>query len=347
MNQKLKIKPWSDSGLPAEADQTLPNFEATFDYTVSVDGGNYTIASIGSSAEALKSVNSILRLKGLFEGAIVTRGYLTLKANTLIDGYNSKDAGDTDVDVKIATTSTLSDRIILNSGVTVDGEVFVGVDGNPSTVIRDLGATTGGRYSMTEEVVFPTIVPPTLADMGTAISVKGTTLTIGPAASGMYTGIDLSQMSEKIKGDTFVYPALLEVSGGDVVLHITGGIDIGESCEIIVRSDASLKLYVDGDIICRANSGMGNEGFPENLELYATGTGQQTLDIKAKSSWSGVLYAPNADVDLYAQGDIYGSFVAGDFEFKAGGDFHYDEALSQVTADDEGVRFIVKRWTEQ
>jgi len=58
------------------------------------------------------------------------------------------------------------------------------------------------------------------------------------------------------------------------------------------------------------------------------------------------VYAPNADVTIMAQGDVYGSIVAENFEFKAGGNFYYDEALRNVNKDDDCVRFTVQRWSE-
>ncbi len=80
--------------------------------------------------------------------------------------------------------------------------------------------------------------------------------------------------------------------------------------------------------------------------MYGTSETQQTFDIKAKSDWSGTIYAPNADVTLYANGDFYGSSISNNFELKSGGNYHYDEALKEVQVDDLGVRFVVKRWYE-
>jgi hypothetical protein len=175
-------------------------------------------------------------------------------------------------------------------------------------------------------------------------------LTIGPADSGKYTGIELLQENVKIKGNIYEkYIGILEISGGDVVLHITGDIWLDQACEIIVRDKASLTLYVDGNITCGNGSSLTNEGSlnPKTLQLYATGTGAQDFDIKAKSDWCGIIYAPNASVNLYANGDGYGSIVADSFEFKAGGNFYYDEALRNVEIDDEDVRFVIKQWREE
>jgi len=341
MNEKLKVEPWSDSVLPTAINQELSNCDATFSYKVEPSTSGYVVESIGKSGQAEKQVYATLELQGLFEHAILTKETLTLKSGTLVDGYNSLDPLDTDADVDIGSQSILDDSIVLNSGVTVDGDVVVGVGGNPDTAIKDLGATTGDKYAATGEDPLPQITAPTnLFNMGKAISAHGKTVTIVPADSGTYTRIVLKQT---------VTPGVLEISGGDVVLHITGDINLGQSCEIIVKDGSTLTLYADADIHCGNDSGINTECPTKEaatFQLYATSQSTQYFDVKAKSEWTGVIYAPNADVDLYANGDAYGSIVAHGFEFKAGGNYHYDEALRKVDVDDEGVRFVVKRWHE-
>jgi hypothetical protein len=180
-----------------------------------------------------------------------------------------------------------------------------------------------------------------LFDKHTDISVQGgQTVVLTPAGNGQYSQIVLKQ------GTT---PARLEISGGDVVLHITGDIVLGQSCEIIIKDGSTLTLYADGNINCRESSGINPEYSTQpvqTLQLYATGQSTQLFDLKAKSQWTGVVYAPNASVNLYAGGDVYGAFVADTFEFKAGGNYHYDEAIREVQVDDEGIRFVVVRWEE-
>lgn len=337
MNEKLKAKPWSDGTLPSSTGEALPNCQSLFGYTVQLEGSDYVVQSTGDNGQAQRTIQATLRLAGPFETAIHAMNSLTLKSNTVVGGYNSSDPSDTDVDVQISTCSTSADRMILNSGVIVNGEVYVGVDGDPDTVIKDLGATTEGRYSLTEEPIFPPVVPPVLPDFDTDITIKGATFTIGPADSGRYDEIDLKRTST---------PGVLEISGGDVVLHITGNVDMGQDCEIIIRPGASLKLYLDGDLEADNNAGFNNlTQIPGNFELYGTGSDQE-FDIRAKSDAFGAVYAPNADVTIMAQGDVYGSIVAENFEFKAGGNFYYDEALRNVNKDDDCVRFTVQRWSE-
>lgn len=341
MNQKLNAQPWSESTLPRSIDESLPYCDATFSYAVTGDLVNgYRVTSIGRSDQAQRTVSATLELRGLFEYAILTKETLILKPDTLVDGYNSQDPLDTDVDVEISTQSTADSSVILNAGVIVDGDITVGVGGDPETGIKDLGATTGDQLSAIMEEPLPLITPPALPDMGTNIIATGETVTLTPADSGQYDNIFIKNV------DT---AGVVEISGGDVVLYITGDIELGESSELVVKDGSSLTVYIDGDIHCRTNSGINAEFPPEDptkFQLYGTSETQQFFDIKAKSDWSGTIYAPNADVILYAKGDFYGSIVSNTFELKSGGNYYYDEALREVQVGDLGVRFVVKRWYE-
>lgn len=342
MNEKLKVKPWLASSMPKATDIKLLYCDASYSYSVT---GNltqgYIMQSVGKADQAQRTVYATIGLQGLFEHAILTKGSLVLKSNTVIDGYNSGDPLDTDFNVDIGTQSTADSMVVLNSGVNVKGDVLVGIGGDPDTVIKDLGATTGDQIGGTEKDPLPLIIPPTLPDMGGGdITAKSETITITPTENGQYDNISLASS---------VKAGILEIDGGNVVLYITGDIELGNSCEIVVKDNSSLTIYLDGDIVSGNGSSIGTENPSKDaltIQLYGTGEGEQNLDIKAKNEWTGVIYAPNANIDLYANGDVYGAIVADSFEFKNGGNYYYDEALREVRLEDEGVSFVVERWYE-
>jgi hypothetical protein len=280
-------------------------------------------------------------LKGLFDSAILVQDRISLMPNTLVAGYNSQDAADTDFDLRIGTTSTLADRIPLGPGTVVEGDVFVGVGGDPSIVIGAGGTITRQKYTLHEELDLPVINPPSsLPDTGMALSATGATITLDPAGSGTYTEISLSQAGSN--------PGVLEIQGGDVVLYITGNINMGNGCEVIVRPGASLTLYVDGNIAADNSIGFNNQaGNVRDFQLFATGTDAQEFSLKAKSSIFGTIYAPDVAITLYPSTEMRGAIVGKNVTFKSGGVFYYDEALrDNVSIDDVGARFIVKRWRE-
>ena len=343
MNDSLQVKPWKLDALPKATDVKLPYSDAVCSYEIKDDlAGGYVATSTGTFGSAHRTVSANLELKGLFDSAVLTKADLVLKSDTQLDAYNSADPLDTSTYADIATQSIAASAVVLNSGVSISGDVRVGRGGNPNSTIKDLGATVDGwKYAMPENGQLPDVDTPVLFDMGTGITAKGATVTVTPADSGTYTDIAL-----KATGD----PGILVVDGGDVELHVTGNIDLGNSCEIIVKDGSTLKLYVDGNIACDNGSSIGTEDASKNaktLMLYSTGEGLQDFDLKAKNEWVGVIYAPNADVTLYAGGDLYGASIANNFELKSGGNYHYDRALKNVSPDDEGVRFVLTKWNEK
>ncbi|NIP23908.1 MAG: hypothetical protein GWN67_06940 [Phycisphaerae bacterium] len=337
MNQKLKDQPWDNSTLPEATDEILPNTDATYSYKVTGDFiSGFTVVSTGKSGLEQKIIQCSLELKGPFEYALLTKKDLILKSDTVVHGYNSSDVFDTETEVVVATHSTLSGTMVLNNGVAVDGDVVVGVGGNVDTVIKDLGATMHNKYALLQDVDFPPVTPPELESKG-SITIKGKTSTIGPEDSGQYSMIDVKRATN---------PGTLKVSEGDVVLYITGDIELGQDCEIVITEGSSLTLYLDGDMIADNSAGINNQNPPANLKLYGTSTGEQSLILKAKSESLGAVYAPNATVTVIAKSDIRGSLTAYNFELKNGGDFYYDEALRKVTIDDDAVRFVIIKWRE-
>jgi hypothetical protein len=316
MNEKLMVIPWDGNSLPQATNESLLNSDAAFNYTVTGDLGNgYTVESIGNSGRAERSVNATLRLRGTFDDAILVRDTITLYSGTIVDGYDSENPSEGDVPVQIATESTDEGSITIKPGAGVDGEVLMGVDG-----------------------YFPTVNPPVLPDMCT-IDIFNTTLTIGSADSGKY-----SYISIKTDGTLIIDAG---VDGGEVVLYVTGDIWLGQGCELVIKPNTSVSIYLDGDLTAGNSSGINNETeTPANFILYGTGE-DQTFDIKAKSEWYGAVYAPNADISIKAGADIYGSFIGASFENKAGGFIWYDAALRDVSTTDVAVGFVVERWREE
>jgi len=348
MNEKLKVKPWDGASLPKAIDVKLPYSDEVCSYRVTGNlAGGYVIQSLGISGNATRGVQATIELQSAFSHAILTKQSLTLKSGTVIDGYNSLDPADTDINVDIGSQSNSTSSVILNAGSTVKGDVFVAPGSDLDSAIKDLGAKVTGDKFTSAPVPLPTVTAPVLPDK-TAIDTAGQTVKLTPADSGTYPEIYLRQLVNK-KEKTII-PSVLEVSGGDVVLHLTGDIQLENSCEIVVKEGSTLTIYTDGNIHCRNGSAINTENPPEaadTLQIYATGDDKQFFDIKAKSDFTGIIYAPDADVVLYAKGDAYGSIIAQDFNYMAGGNFYYDEALQgKNTVNDDAVVFVVTRWQE-
>jgi len=351
MNEKLKVKPWNDSTLPEAINVKLPYYDAVCSYKVigSLAGG-YTLQSLGQSGNANRGVSATIKLQSGFSNAILTKNQLVLKSDTTVDGYNSADPTDTEFVVDIGSQSNANDSVVLNTGSVVNGDVFVANGANLDDAIKGAGTVTGNKYTSAPEPLPPVLAPDDL-DPKKAIDVEGQTITLRPEDSGTYPEIYLRQ-GDVLEGKKVVgtIPSVLEVSGGDVELYLTGNIQLDNSCEIIVKPGSTLTIYIDGNIHSRNGSSISTENPPEaatSIQIYTTGDNKQFIDIKAKSEFTGTIYAPDDDVVLYAKGNAYGSIIADSFDYKAGGNFYFDEALrDNVSVDDEAVVFVINRWYE-
>jgi hypothetical protein len=345
INNAVIAKTWSASVAPAVSNAALPYADSVYSVNTAYDGTDgYTVVSVGTDRNRTRTVSATLRLRGLFENAIQCRDNIILKAGTVIDTIDSTislDPADCDEKAIIGTNSIDPDSVILNNGVVVNGDVVVGVGGDTSTVIKDMGATIDRSYALSSSVEFPPVSAPTLFGPDTAIGVKTGEQTIGPGGDYPATG-RFSNISMK-NGTT------LRVIG-DCTLYITGDVNMGQSSEIILDADknAKLTIYLDGDWASDNNSGINNQtNSPSTFKLYGTGPAGQAIDIKAKGEFYGVIYAPDANLTMFSGGNIYGSFVTNNFELKNPAQFFYDASLKTISVYEEGARFVVSRWTEE
>ncbi|MHC4395173.1 MAG: DUF7305 domain-containing protein [Planctomycetota bacterium] len=334
MNQKLEVKPWSGSTLPATTDEQLLNCDSTFSYTIALNDGAYYIESVGTSGQTQKTVTAALQLNGPFEYAIFTENGIDLKNSAVVDWFNN-DADDESL--QIGTNSTEPDSIDLKNGVTINGDVVVGPGGQPDIVIRDAGATiTGDIYTASETYVLtPVTVPEYLQDMPSQGTISNNATITN---SAKYDEINLSN-SRIITID------------GDVALYIIGDVTLKNSAELrivdeVTNPDASLTLYLGGDVEVK-NSGNINNITADSRKLKMYGLNScQSMALKNGSDFYGAIYAPNADVQMMNSADVFGAVVAKSFEQNNSATLNYDAALRDVDTDDEIIRFVIKRWSE-
>jgi hypothetical protein len=333
MNEKLKDTPWDNTSLPEAINEILPNSDAIYSYSVTGDlSSGHVVKSIGKYGIRGRTVTCSLPLKGLFEYAIFGDEYIHLKNGGIIDWYNN-DANDGSL--QIGTNNILADSIVLKPGTTVNGDVVIGVGGDPDTVINDTGSNvTGNTYIMPQEYDLPQItVPEWLEAMPSGGTIKNS-ITIN--SSGKYDKIDLGNSK-------------IMTIDGEVTLYIIGDIILDNSAElqILDKEDVSLILYVGGNIEVK-NSGVINNlsGDATKLTIYGLETCESII-LKNDTDFYGAIYAPNADIIMMNSGDVYGSVVGNSIDQKNSANFIYDASLKDVSVEDEGVRFVVQQWQEE
>lgn len=336
MNEKLETMPWDDTFLPEATGKSLPNCEATYSYTVTgdIDSG-YFIDAVGVSGSSVRRITARLRLKGPFESAIFADGSIVMSNSALVDWYNY---GVGEKGLQIGTNSTNADVIQLGNGVIVNGDVVVGMGGDPDVVIDATWATiTGDIYSMTESYELPSVTVPeqleALPSGGTIT--ENTTIT----SSAKYDSINLGNSQ-------------IIIIDGPVSLYVIGDITLKNSAELqvvdaVANPDAYLTLYLGGGVEVANSDTINNlSADPKRLQLYGLDT-CQSIVLKNSSEFYGTIYAPNAYVEMENAADLYGAVVADSFSQKNSSEFNYDASLRDVDTTDWGVYFIVENWSEE
>jgi hypothetical protein len=331
MNEKLKVKPWNDSSLPEATNESLPYCNAVFSYTVTGNPGDgYTIEAVGTSGNAERKVVCVLKPQGPFEFAVFGDEGAELKNSALVDWYNF---GADDEILKVGTNSVASGAFILKNSSTINGDVVVGVGGNPDVVIDDFGATiTGETRALREANVLPSItVPPWLESLPSGGTIQNNTTVTN---SAKYSDINLKN-SKTLLID------------GDIALYITGEIILGNSAEIQIDNDASLILYLGGNFEGKNSSTINNlTQNAKKLQIYCLDSCENMV-FKNISDFYGVIYAPDAEVIMDNSANLYGAVVARTFEQKNSAALNYDASLRDASVNDEAVRFVVTNWHEQ
>ena len=130
--------------------------------------------------------------------------------------------------------------------------------------------------------------------------------------------------------------------------YVVGDVILGKSAQVVIDDDdASLIMYIGGDVEGKSGSAFNNKNKDaKKLKIYGLNT-CNNLRFKNSTVFYGAIYALDADVIFDNSADAFGSIVAKSFEQKNSSAFHYDASLRDVSVDDKGVRFTVRRWEEK
>lgn len=138
-------------------------------------------------------------------------------------------------------------------------------------------------------------------------------------------------------------------NGVAVRLRITSNFKmVGNDDRIVVKPDASLKVYMEGASFQVGGLGIVNEG-GNAANFYYYGLPSNTeLKLSGNASFTGAIYAPNAAFTLGGGGnntyDFVGASVTKSVKMNGHFNFHYDENLARIGSY---RGFIPTLWTEE
>jgi hypothetical protein len=321
----LRLPAVDNSNLPAENGVPISGGDATYSYTVTNNSGTYSIQSDGRSGSQTKTILCDLRLKGLFEYAILTKNTLDIGSVSTVDCI-----GCDTLPLKIGTTNNPEAQIILKPNSVINGDILLGQGSNPSVIVGSGAIITGDIYAVATDFDLPTPEVPT--DLTSAPNLAIPPHTINTPGKYQCPKIDLGN------GGT------LNVNA-DVEIWVRGDITLKNDANIIVAPNAKLTIYLGGTLDGLYGSGFNNGGEPNKLNIIGLSSGK--IEIKNNGDFCGTIYAPYADVLMHNSTEIYGSVIANNYTQDNSAIFSYDARLRQVSIEDAFVRFVPTHWREQ
>jgi hypothetical protein len=129
----------------------------------------------------------------------------------------------------------------------------------------------------------------------------------------------------------------------NIVLVVSGNIDMSGHGSIVIYPGSSLVAYVGGDFKMTGSDASIQNGTttvpanPDRCRILGTRTAAQ-ITANQLQNWvfdgdgylSAAVYAPRADIAMKGNGTIYGSVVGNTFKLNGNGAFHQDESLSRL-----------------
>lgn len=209
------------------------------------------------------------------------------------------------------------------------------------------GGNTGiqpGWSSDDMNVQFPDVKHPY---NGTAIVPGGLVLGTYPVGSAVYDYI-LYNGAYKVTGGLSLKNRKLIVMGNATLLVEGGDLEIGGgSGSIVVGTNATLNLYLNGPLLKVAGNGIVNLGGRANQFAFWGMPNNTSITLQGNADFQGTIYAPNADFKLGGGGssgdDFMGASITKTVTMGGHYKFHYDESLGRI-----GPRrgYTIASWNE-
>lgn len=134
---------------------------------------------------------------------------------------------------------------------------------------------------------------------------------------------------------------------GDAILYVTGTINFTGNDRLIIAPGASLKIYMAGSSAKFTGNTIVNQNGNAASFYYYGLSSNTSLDLQGNASFTGAIYAPNANFSLGGGGsdtyDFVGASVTKTVKMNGHFNFHYDENLRR---NGMGRGYIPTSWKE-
>ena len=336
---------WKSRTLPDGSYYSVTNFNVTTPNPV-IRSAGYVPAPFHAGQYISRIVEvTATNPPSLFSRAIAANGMVTLSGNAVVDGFNSAgfasalDAYNTpsnrNADGGIATDSSASPAINVGSAHVV-GSAVTGPGGTVQVSGGSVGGLnwtgTGAEPGMTDNTmnvhfmdnskpIGTYLAPSTVSTGGSNVTVLST---------GMY------QASSAMISNDKSTPIVV---AGKTTLIVPGDFIVSGTGYVYIEPGASLTLYVGGRASISGGGVVNATGLPSNF-TYIGLPGNTVLNYSGSAAFIGTINAPEANLNLGGNAQLYGAVICNTFTSSGGSSVHYDKALRG------GGIFTITSWKE-
>lgn len=283
---------------------------------------------------------------GVNNGPLDLAGKLTVRGSSFVGGGGMSLTHNSQVTQNLSAYGDLSGQASIGRNAYINGDLASGISIG-GDLYQPAGATSSGTVngSIIHQVI-PNILPcpcseEQILDVAALTSWAQThndNDLFGESAGGAAAVLDPNLFASGGPAELHLpcgryYLSTVEQGGGltlfvegRAVLFIDGNLNAGPFA-IQVADGAEIDLFVARDVNITASANFGSAEKPSLVRTYIGGT----VSLAASANFAGNIYAPHADIDFGAHGEVYGSLMVNSVSFNAAADIHFDRAIRRAS----------------
>lgn len=274
---------------------------------------------------------------------------MTMSSNAQVDSYNSSFGSYDSQDVNGSGSSSFAltnGNVGSNGNVRMDqnskvwGDVVPGPEGS-ATVLGN-AVVTGSTTSASSEVEMPPIDLPTIPSSGDLTVAKNGSHAFGAGEHHIEDFLISSGAEVTVEGPaTLVFDTFEIGSGAELTVDATNG---------------PVEIFVVGDFVMNSNTLIASETWtPSDIEINLLSDNVidpglevdlDEVDFDSNAKLYGTIYAPSASIVINSNFELFGSLVARAVHLDSNARIHFDEALLDVSEDEE-ITFETVAWRQR
>ena len=276
--------------------------------------GNAVLSLVAEKGE--RSVASL----GVFSGK-----KLDVPPGSVLDGWDSESGG---YPTQAAVGLNDGGRLGSNSDVTISGTAKL-----PTKILGDVASGPGATVTMTGEVDFsgesgpsraaqslPPITVPAI-EPGKPLDHSAVEPLVLPAGNWNFSEMAVRPGADLVlQGPATIVTQSLQVEGNaQLTFDTTGG-------EISLMATSGLE-FAAGSLVSTTDVQ------PDQVVIQVTGPTASPVLLQGKSQFFGVVYAPQADIQVASSFEVFGALVGAGLQFSGPVRLHFDRHLDELALE--------------